>query len=229
MRRHPPGNDLGHRVQVGPTVVRDDALRVACRARGVVQGDWTKLVLRQGPVVLGVAVPQERFVIHFSQQGAARVQCVVDVDHHYRAFQHCQRALDDAAEFAVGNQHFCFPVGELEGDGFGVKPDVQRVQHRTGHRHAEMRLVHRRNIGRHHGDRIAGADAALRQGRGQAPASSVGFRPGTAPGAMHEGDPIRMDGRRLRQEAQRRQRGVICEVPIKTTAERTCFPGVGFQ
>ena len=82
-------------------------------------------------------------------------------------------------------------MGELESDGFGVKPDVQRVQHRTGHRHAEMCLVHRGNILGHHGDRITRTYTALSQGRGQAPAAGVGLRPGAVPGTMNDGDPIR--------------------------------------
>ena len=198
--------------------MRDDTLRVACRARSVVQGDWAKLVFRQGPVEIRIAFPQERFVIHFPQQRAAFVQRVVDVDYQWLAFQHDQRAFDHGAEFTVGDQHFCFPMRELESDGFGIKPDIQRVQHSACHRHTEMRLVDRGNIGGHDGDRIARADTTLRQGRGKASASSISICPGAAPGAMNNSDPIGINRRGLRQEAQRRQRRVICEALTETVS-----------
>src|ERR1700722_19884487 len=127
-------------------MVGNHTFRVACGTRGVVEGDRTELVFRQGPLEIRIALPQERFVVHFAEQRAAVVQRVVDVDHQYPTLHHAQRGFDDLAEFAVGDQYFGFTVGELKSDSFGVEADVQRVQHRAGHWDAEMRLIHGGNI-----------------------------------------------------------------------------------
>src|SRR3546814_4814969 len=62
---------------------------------------------------------------------------------------------------------------EDEGDGGGIEPGVDGVEHRAGGRHAEMRLELRRGIGGDDGDRIAAADAAPRQRRGEPAAAHV--------------------------------------------------------
>ena len=210
VRRHTPGDDLRHCVQVRAAVVRDHTLRVARRARGIVQGNRTELVLRQGPGEIGIAFLQERFVVH-SPRAACRPACrgsSMSITSGRRSSSRSAR-LYDSAEFAVGDQYFCFAVRELESNRFGIEPDVQRVQHRAGHRHAEMRLVDRGNIGRHHGDGIARTHATLLQSRCEAAAAGVGLRPGAAPLAVDNGDPIGIGLGGLRQEAQRRERGVV--------------------
>ena len=66
--------------------MRDHALGVARGARGVVQRDGLPLVFRQGPSEIRVAFLQERFVVLLSEQGAACVQLVIDIDHQRPAF-----------------------------------------------------------------------------------------------------------------------------------------------
>ena len=53
---------------------------------------------------------------------------------------------------------------------------LSAVQHAAGHRHAEMRLVHLRDIGRHDRDRVADADADPVERRGELAAARVGHR-----------------------------------------------------
>ena len=124
-------------------------------------------------------------------------------------FEHAQGAFRDGAEFTVGDEDFCFSMRELEGDRLRIQAHVQRVQHSAGHGHAEVRFVHRRHIRRENGDGVARSDAMLRQGGREPAAAVVGRRPGAAPRAVDKSDPKRMDRRRLRQEAQRRQRRIV--------------------
>ena len=84
---------------------------------------------------------------------------VVVVDHQRPDFRQRQRLPDHAGELAVDDQHLRFGMVELEGDDRRVEPRVQGMQHRLDHRHAEMRLEHRRRVGEHDGDGVAFADA----------------------------------------------------------------------
>ena len=58
-----------------------------------------------------------------------------------------QRLFDDGGKFAVDDQHLGLGMVELKGDDGGIEAGVERMQHRPGHRHAEMRLQHRRRVG----------------------------------------------------------------------------------
>ena len=91
-----------------------------------------------------------------------------------------ERALDGGRKLAVGDEDLRAAVLEHEGDRLGVQPRVERVQHRAGHRHAEMAFVHLRRVGEHDGDRVADADAALRERRGEPPAARVSLGPGVS-------------------------------------------------
>ena len=90
--------------------------------------------------------------------------------------------------------------------GFGVEADVERVQHRAGHRHAEMRLEHRRHVGQHHRDRVADADAARGERAGEPAAARVGLAPGRRAPPWTTASALRIDLGRALEEAQRRQR-----------------------
>ncbi|MOA22937.1 hypothetical protein D3C78_1435350 [compost metagenome] len=52
---------------------------------------------------------------------------------------------------------------EHEGDGLGVEPGVERIEHRAGHGHAEMRFDHGRRIGQQHGHAVVLANAIALQ------------------------------------------------------------------
>ena len=181
-----------------------------------------------GPVEIGGALVEERFVVHGAEQRTALVQGIVDVDHQRAVFEHAQSALRDGAEFTVDDEDLCLSMRELEGDRLGIEADVQRVQHSAGHGHAEMRFIHRRHIRRENGDGVARPDAMPRQGGREPAAAVVGLCPGAAPRAVDKSDPMRMDRRRLRQEAQRRQRRIVRRplaetIPVGTRPFRARF------
>jgi hypothetical protein len=103
-------------------------------------------------------------------------------------------------------------VVEHEGQGFGVKPGVERVEHGPGHGDAEMGFDHGRRVGQHHGHGVAQADAAGEQGTGQAATAGVGLAPGLPQGAVHDGQAFRVDQRRALDEGQRREGRVVGRV-----------------
>ena len=117
----------------------------------------------------------------------------------------------------------CFITGELwvddhrrglamvqhEGNGFGIQPGVEGVEHRASHRHTKMRLHHRRRVGHHgHGVVFADTGAAARRARHRAPRSrpKSGF---AACRARRPGGPV---DRRVPDETQRRHRRVIVDI-----------------
>ena len=176
-------------------MVVDHALRVAGGAGGVVQRDGLPLVGGQRPGELRIALGQQRFIVQRSQLLAADKQWVVHINDQ-RAFlglDQPQRLADGLGELAVGEQYLGLAVFEHEGDGFGVQPDVQGVQHRPHHRHAEVQFEHFGNVGQHRRHRVAQADAAPLERRGQLPTAGVGFGPGAPDCAMHHGEVVGID------------------------------------
>src|SRR3990172_1311246 len=70
-------------------------------------------------------------------------------------------------------------------------------------------------------NRVARADAPFRQGRSQAPAAFVRLGPGDLPVAVYRGDTLRINRRRAREQAERRERHVVRRILIKVLFVRT--------
>ena len=104
MRRHAPGDDLRDSVEIGAAMVSDHPLGVAGRAGSVVQGNGVEFVVGSGPVEIGVALIEERFVVHGAEQRTSLVQGIVYVDHEGAVFEHAQGALRHGAEFTVDDE-----------------------------------------------------------------------------------------------------------------------------
>ena len=84
-----------------------------------------------------------------------------------------QRLLDHLGKFAIGDEHLGLGMIEDEGEDGGVEPRVEGVEHGAGHRHAVMRLEHRRRIGEHDGNGVAALDAAPGERRGELPRARI--------------------------------------------------------
>ena len=140
-------------------MVIDDALGVAGGARRVVERDRVPFVAGQRPGEAGIAAGEESFVGRRADPLAWRRQRVLDVDHIGRlALEQRHRLADNARELAIDEQDLGLAMLEDEGDGLGVEPHVERVEHGAGHRHAKMRLDHGRRVRQHGRDRLAGPD-----------------------------------------------------------------------
>ena len=186
----PQSKHVAERVQVGAAVVVDDALRIAGGAGGVVQRDRVPLVGRRLPGELRVALGEERLVVDVAETLAARRTASSST-----SMTSGRRATSCASARSIVGENSrsvistrASAVVEHERDRVGVEPRVERVQHRAGHRHAEVRLEHLRRVGEHHGDRVAHADAAPDERRGQPAAARVGLRPGVAARAVDDGE-----------------------------------------
>ena len=92
-------------------------------------------------------------------------------------------------KLTIGQQCLRLAVIQHEGDSLRVESRVQRVQHGTGHRYAEMRFEHRRHIRRHDGDRVADPDATPNQRGSQPAATPINFAPGRFMVPVDDGDP----------------------------------------
>ncbi|MNQ61278.1 hypothetical protein D3C85_755910 [compost metagenome] len=199
---HGPGHLVAQGVQVGAAMVVDHTLGVAGGAGGVVQGDGLPLVVGPAPGECRVALGQQRFIVQVAHRLAFAVLGVVDVDHQRRLVEHADGGVDHLMELAVGDQHLGFAVLQHEGDGLGIQAHVQGVEHRADHRHAEVSLEHLRDVRQHDRHRVALADTAPGQGRGQAPAAGVGLGPVAADGTVDDGRVVRIDGGGTLDEAE---------------------------
>ncbi len=199
-------------------MVVNHALGVAGGAGGVVQGDGLPFVGGGLPGERRIALGQQRFIVQRPQLRAARELWIIHIDHQrlLPALDQPQRPADGFGELPVGEQDLGFAVLEHERDGFGVQPDVQGVQHGPGHRNPEVQLEHFRDVGQHGGHRVAQADAALAQRRGQAPTAGVGLRPVAADRTMHHGGMSWINRSGALDKGQRGQRHEIGRVPVQT-------------
>ncbi len=215
MMRHGPGQDVADGVEIRATMVIDDALGIARGARGVVERDGLPLVGGKVPVEVGIALGEELLVGHLAEAVAGSRGGIVDIDDQRPALQPGQRLGDAGREFAVGDQDLAVGVLENEGDGVGVEADIEGVEHRARHGDAEVGLKVLGDVGRHHGDGVAHADAAALEGRGQADAAVVGLAPGATQAAVDDGGAVGKDGGGAADEGQRRQRHIVGGVLVE--------------
>ena len=220
VRRDRLRHQVSERVEIGAAVVIDDALRIARRTRGVVERDRVPLVLRRPPVEPGIAGRDEVLVLDIADEVAAAGRRIVDIDHVGPSVETAQRIGHDRRGLPVGQQNPRFAVVENEGDGLGVEPDVDGVEHRAGHRHAEMGLEYRRHVGREDRHGVALADSPCRQRGSQGQAAALGLAPREAAFAVYHRDAIRIDRCGALEEAERRQRREVRGVLLESVVIR---------
>ena len=205
-----PGQNVANGGEVGAAVVVDDAFRIAGRARGVVERDRLPLIVRSAPGEIRIAGFEEGFVLELAETLAALVLDVLDVYDRNLPLQQPQGAGSSAGEFLVRDEQLRFAVLQHESDGFSVEPDVDGVQDRAAHRHAEVRFVHRRDVGQHHGHRVADADSLLRERGGEPATARVRVVPGETARPVDDGETLGIDRRGALDERKRSQGSVIC-------------------
>ncbi len=200
---HGPGHLVANGVQVRATVVIDHALGVAGSAGGVVERNGLPLVIRPVPGKRRVALGKQGFIVQRADCSALTVFRVIHIHHQWRVLEQGQGGCDDRVEFAVGDQHLGLAMLQHEGNGLGVQAHIQGIEYGTGHRHAEMRFEHGRDIRQHDRYRVATANAAADQGAGQASAALVGFLPVTADGTVNDRGVVAVHGGGALDETQR--------------------------
>ena len=196
-RRQPERERIAAGIQIGAAVMQHDALRVAGRARRVVQRDRLPLIVRQPHRKVRVGGGDEWFVL------------AVDIDHQWPMPALRQRARHDRPEFAIDQHDLGFRMLQDERNRCRIQPDVDRAQHRAEHRHGIMRLQHLRNVGGHDRHGFTLADAGTRKCRCQPTRTLQELRIGVASLAMDHRDARSVHARRAYQERHRRQRHII--------------------
>ena len=110
-----------------------------------------------------------------------------------------------------------------EGDRFRIEPSIQRVEHCAGHWHAVVRLDHRRRVGKHRRDGIAATDAALLECVRKSARARIHLAPAVAQCAsaasVYHGRKIREHCRAAFDKTQRRERGIVGRVALKSGVE----------
>ena len=198
--------------QLRAAMVVDHALRLAGGAGGVVERDGVPFVVRHAARRSRVARRQHRLVVLPAHGiGVRRLAGfrVGDLDHQRLRLALRQRQAEQGDEFAVDQDRLRLAMVEDIGDGRGIEPGVQRVQHGAGHRHAVMAFQHLRRVRQQRRHRVAAADAVRRQRRGEPHAAVAQRAVGPAQRAVDDRDMVREDRRRTFQEQQRRQRLVV--------------------
>ena len=216
MPAHRAGEHVADGEQIRAAVVIDHALGVAGGARGVVERDGVPLVVRHRPGEIRIALRDERLVVDPAEPLArAGIFRIVVVDHQRFDLGERQRLLDHPGIFAVGDDDLAFAVVELEGDHRGVEPRVDGVEDGARHRHAVVAFEHRRRVGQHRRHRVAAADAALLQRRGELPRARVELAVAPPQRAVHDRGMIGKHGGRALQQRQRRQRLEVRRVAVE--------------
>jgi hypothetical protein len=215
MLGHIPFEDIAERIQISTAMVIDHALWIAGRARGVVQRNSIPLVGGQGPGVLGVAGLQERFVVGCADELVGVGGHRVGHADHTQLGEFQRRAVRQFAVLRVDDQRLRLAMTQHEQQRRHVEPRIQRIEHGPGHRHAEMRFYHRRNIRQQSGDRVAAFNTGLPQRAGQTPRALVGFPPVTANLPMDDRQPLTVDFRCAHDEIDGCQRDIVGLAPLE--------------
>ena len=216
MLAHAAGDDVAEREQLRAAMVIDHALRIAGRARRVVERDRVPFVVRHVPRVVRIALRDEILVFDAAEPLAgAGILRIVIVDHQRLYLGERERLLHGLRELAIGDEHLGLGVIERERDDRGIEPRIERVEHALRHRHAVMRLEHRRRVREHHRDGVAALDAALGQRRGKAARARVKL------GIIAPQRPVdhrrlrRIDRGRALQEGQRGERLEVRRIAVE--------------
>ncbi len=188
--RHAPDQHVADRVQVRATMVVDDALGIAGGARGVVERD--RLPLVGGEQGLKPGSPSASSASYSTlpiRSPPGPSGSSTSITSSSPAGQP-HRLAHRRRELGVGEQRLGLAVLQDERQCRRVEPGVQRVEDGAAHRHAVMRLQHRRDVGQHRRHRVAGTDATPLAGP-RPIAASAAAAPGRSGAGGHARRPTR--------------------------------------
>ena len=104
---------------------------------------------------------------------------------------------------------------EDKGEGGSIETRVQRVEHAARHRHAVMRIEHRRRVGKHDRDRVAFLQTLPGKRRGETARACVVIGVGKTLRAVDDGGARRKDARRALKKAERGEGLVVRRVALQ--------------
>ena len=213
------GNPKGVVYQMRAAMMIDDALGIAGGSRRIVQRDRVPFVVRRPPAKIGLAGSDERLVIAMAQplRGVVRrgTERVDDVDDEWLDLHLRQGRANRGSELGIRDQDFRPAMDKHESNGVGVEARIERIEHATDHRDAEVHLDHLGRVREHGGDGIAGAHARSMQRRGKLEATLVGLAPGDPSRPVDDRHLFRPDGGGPLDERQRRQRRMVRRIAFK--------------
>ena len=170
---------LPMRVQESAAMVVDDALGIAGGARGVAE--------RRSPPTRRPAAPRRRSGSPCCEQGLV----VDDAERARRraagstmsitTARRCtcaSAAATTGAHSLSASSTLASPCSRMKAIEAASRRIVERVEHGARHRHAVMRLQHRRRVGAQHRHRVAAPDTQAAQRAGEPAAAPADFAPG---------------------------------------------------
>ena len=217
--RHVPAHHRAHGHEIRAAMVIDDALGPPGGAGGVVEREALPFVFGHDPLEIRIAGLEQRLVIRVIRMRVHARRVVGHLDDGGGGPLHqAERRRQHPEELRVAEHHARLAVIEDVGDGVGLEPRVDGVEHRPRRRHAEMRLALRGDVGQDRRHHIARRDPQPDQRRGEPRAAGVILAIGLAVPVIDHRLAVGENARRAPQMRQRRQRGEI----------RLRFPEPGF-
>ena len=196
-----PGEHIVDGVEVSTAMVIDHPFGIAGGARGVVERNSLPLIFWQPARLIATPLRKELFIVKVTDKRPLAVEGIVDSDDQRLVLQQLQRLAHHKAKLPVHQHHLALGMLEDKGHRLGIEPGIDGVEHRAAHRHPEVRLKHRRDIGRNDGDCIPLPDTAKPQGRGKLAATAGGLAPALAQRAVDQRRIVGIDPLRPPQKA----------------------------
>ncbi|BAS82122.1 Os03g0130200, partial [Oryza sativa Japonica Group] len=182
-----PRHEQAHGAQVRAAVAVHHALGRRRGARRVVERDGVPLVGEAGQLGGGVATGDQPLVLELAEADAGGHVNVVD-DGDERDVpplvgDDLERVAGEAHVLVVDEEHLGLGVPQDARHRPRVEPRVDGVEHRPGHRHREVHLVHCRHVRRQnrhlhtqHTDSKQSHTCLTRKKRNQLPATNLNLR-----------------------------------------------------
>mmetsp|Transcript_34796 Transcript_34796/g.81581 ORF Transcript_34796/g.81581 Transcript_34796/m.81581 type:complete len:336 (+) Transcript_34796:962-1969(+) len=173
MVSHVPPNHVGQRIEVCPPVVRYNAFRVSCGARGVPQCDRVPFIGRGLVLKRGVPFSEKRVKRKIADRllwggvGSLRVD---KIHHQDVPLDRLEGLLHRGGELRIDNDDTCLGVGDDEGNRGGVQARVEGIDHCTSHRDGPVTLKHLGGVAEHDRDGVSWFHAPPDEGACEPPA-----------------------------------------------------------
>ena len=195
--------------QIGAAMMANDALGIAGRSRGVVEGDRLPLVVGHPDRRIRIAAGNEVLVLDpVAFRRVARLRRA-DFDQGRGMPDLCQGRLGDRHQFGIDQEGLALGMLQDECHRLRIEPVVDRVEDAARHGRRIVHLQRRDAVGREHRNRVVLADAGLAERVGRLPAAPPHLGIGDDAFAVDDRGLARKDQGRAFEKRDGRQRLIV--------------------